>query len=142
MPAPVTRTKGTQFQIGDGAAVEAFLTVGRVHNVGEVKRTRETVDVTTHDSPGDSKEFISGLRDGGSVQIQYRVATDAGQAAIAAADDDGDPHNFRVVYPNAMGWTFSGIVTEYGVAESGVEGVLNGSATVKVSGVPAFGAIG
>ncbi len=139
MPAPITRTKGTLLKIGDGAAPQAFLTVGRVFSIGEVKKTRETIDVTTHDSPGDFREFIGGIRDGGTIAIQYRFApTDAGQAALEAAAEDGEVHSFQIVFPAAIGkrWDVSAVVTESGTSEAPVEGVLNGMATIKVSGVP------
>lgn len=139
MPAAATRSKGTTFQIGDGVTpTEGFLAVGRVFSVGEVKRTRETIDITSHDSPGDFKEFVGGMRDAGTVQVQYRFApSEAGQAALTAADD-GNVHNFRIVYPAPVNkrWAFAGIVTELSAGEAPVDGVLNGTATIKISGLP------
>jgi predicted secreted protein len=140
------KSKGTLFQVGDGNPVpgaETFLTIGRVFNIGEVKTTRETIDVTTHDSPDDFKEFIGGLRDAGSVAIQYRTnPDDAGQAELQDVADSDERRNFRIVFPQlGYRWAFSAIVTETGTAESSVEGVLNGATTVKISGRPVWEAV-
>lgn len=143
MPAAVTRTRGTVFKIGDGATPEVFLSVGRVFSIGEVKRTRDTIDVTTHDSAGDYKEFIGGVLDAGNVQVQYRFAPgDAGQAALQTADD-GLAHNFRIEFPAPVlkRWAFAAVVTEMGTSEAGVDGVLNGSATLKITGAPVLEAV-
>lgn len=133
------KTKGTLLKIGDGATPEVFLTVGKVFSVGEVKGTRDTEDVTTHDSPDDAREFISKLIDYGAIAIQYRYKlAEAGQDALSDAFDDGELHNFQIVFPTAVGaqWTFAAIVTEYGTGDSPVDGVLNGMASLKISGKP------
>jgi predicted secreted protein len=136
--------KGTLLKIGDGninPGPEAFLTVGRVFRVGEVKGTRETIDVTAHDSPGNVKEFIASLIEYGAVNVEYRFRSgEAGQDALKAAWDDGLVHNFRIVFPATVGkrWAIAAIVTEHGISEAAVDGVLNGTATLKISGEPSL----
>ena len=130
-------SKGTLLKIGDKAVPENFLTVGRITSVGEVKRTRETQDATAHDSPGEYREFIPGLRDVGEITVRGQMKkADAGQAALEAAEADGDPHAFQIVFPPRLGkrWVFNALVIEFGTAEAEVEGILNYTATLKVTG--------
>jgi predicted secreted protein len=139
MPSPATPTRGTTLSIGDGAEPEVFLHVGRVFSVGEVKPTMETIDVTDHDSPAGYREHIAGLRDGGNVEVQYRfVGGEAGQAALQAAHNDGQVRKYRITFPEAVGkrGSLAALVTASGTSEAPVEGVLNGTATLKISGQP------
>jgi predicted secreted protein len=137
MPAPVSRTKGTLLKIGDGGSPEAFLSVGRIFNVGELAGERERIEVTTHDSPGDAKEYLGGTIDYGNQDFQYRYSpTDPGQVAVEAKFDSGEAVNVQVVYPNGKRRSYTGIVIRYATSEAPVDGVLNGSFRLAVSSKP------
>lgn len=139
---PDSLTRGTLLQIGDGnidPGPEGFLTVGRLFNVGEVKGTRSVEDVTAHDSPGRADEFLGDALNFGTTPIEYRFrAPEPGQDALKAAFEDGELHNFRIVYPNTAGkrWAGAAIVIEHSVSEAPVKGVLNGRVLLQWSGKP------
>lgn len=113
--------------------------------------SRETIDVTPHDSGGDGwREFIGGLRDGGELTIECNMdpRTDSGShmhtgnlrgAFDASADTTGNTPQWQIVFgASALAtWQFYGIVTNMGPSAP-VDGVLGLSITVKVSSTVDF----
>ncbi|MCI0687121.1 MAG: hypothetical protein L0Y54_07800, partial [Sporichthyaceae bacterium] len=64
---------GTVLKRGDGGSPENFTAIGRSTSISGPGLSRETLDVTAHDSPDQWREFQGGLRDGGelTVDINY-----------------------------------------------------------------------
>ncbi len=122
-----------------GPAGGTLVKMAELLNVNPPRRSRETIDATTHDSPGGAQEFIaSGIYDPGEVSgsINY-IAGSAGDDALIAAVTDGVIRDFKIVAKSASDTedlTFSGFVTEYGVDDLPVEGKQTASFTIKVSG--------
>jgi len=122
-----------------------YETIANVTNIGGPARTRETIDVTAHDSPGQWMEFIGGLKDGGelSLDINYDPAE-----ATHDLDDDFDddaPRNYQVVIlpgtDDEYTWTVKGIMTELS-DEFPYDDKMARTMTVKVSGKPTLVATG
>lgn len=130
-------TFGTELHMGPSGG--ALVKVAELLTVNPPKRSRDTIDVTTHDSPAGAMEFIAaGVYDPGEVsgQINY-VAGNAGDDAFVAAIADGTLRDFKIVAKAATGTenlTFAGFVTEYGVDDMPVDGKQTASFSIKVSG--------
>lgn len=122
--------------------------VGRLTSISLPDRSRDEVDDTDMSSGGDM-EFIPGLRDGGSVTLEGRLATgvagDAGMDAIEsnyAATGDAAIAEMVISLPDkpATGtapapttYTFDGFVTEIN-GDIPFDDQMTFSVTVKVSG--------
>lgn len=135
---------GTLFQRGDDAGA-IFTTIAGVTNISGPQRKRETIDVTSHDSPDQWMEFIGGLKDGGeiSLDINYNPADDTHDL-----DDDFDDdalRSYRVVLlpdtEDEFTWTISGVMTELS-DEFPYDDKMSRSMTIKVSGKPTLVATG
>lgn len=122
-----------------------FETIANVTNIGGPERTRETIDVTSHDSPGGWMEFIGGLKDGGelSCDINYDPAE-----VTHDIDDDFDdtaPRNWQIVIlpdtEDEHTWSIKGILTNVG-DEFPYDDKMGRSITIKVSGKPTLAATG
>jgi hypothetical protein len=75
--------------------------ISGLRGINGPQEEKALVDVTDHDSGGD-REYIPGLRDGGTVDLEMLVeVTDSGQQALWA--NYGDPANnlaaFEVIVP-------------------------------------------
>lgn len=58
--------------------------IGGCTSIGLPERSKEEVEITSHDSQG-WREFVAGLRDGGTVALTCRLRpSDEGQRALAA----------------------------------------------------------
>lgn len=131
MTKAAKRSVGTIIKIGLNAIAD-------LSSIGSPSITREEIDVTTLDSQGEYREFIGGFKDGGEVPISgFFVPSDVGQAAVYAALESGDVQSFEIIYPAALGatWSFDGIVTAFNVTAE-LEEAVGFEATIKVSGKP------
>lgn len=130
-----SRSVGTVFNIDDQK-------VGGLSSISGVEISSETTDVTALDNTTGYKEFLGGFKDGGEISLEgFLDGDDAGQDAMYAAMDDQEEHNFSIVFPKAIGktWTFKGIVTKFSTSVALSDGIKF-SASVKVSGKPSLAA--
>lgn len=128
---------GTELWMGPAGGT--LVKVAELLSVNPPRRSRDTIDVTTHDSPGGAQEFITGgIYDPGEVSgsIHY-IAGSAGDDAMIEAVTDGVERDLKIVVKAATSTedlTFSGFCTEYGVDDLPTDGKQTASFTFKVSG--------
>ena len=117
----------------------ATLAVAELLDFSPPKPSRDTIDATTHDSPGGAEEVIAeGTYDPGELTLEMNyIARSAGDTALTTALIGGALQNIKMSVKTAIGtedWTFSGYLTEYGPDAQPVKGKQTATATVKVSG--------
>lgn len=130
---------GTQF-LRDTTGAGAFSVIANVTDISGPSRSRESIEVTAHDSPDKYREFIKGLKDGGEVEITLNY--DPGAASHTALDADFEEDDLRdyqvVILPGDADehtWEFSALITDLG-DEYPTEGQMERTATFKISGKP------
>jgi predicted secreted protein len=131
---------GTQFKRGNGATpTEAFTTIANVTNISGPERTRDTIEVTSHDSPGQWKEFLGGLKDGGELSLDINYDPAETTHDLDDDFDDVDPRNYKIVIlpgtDDEHTWSIKGILTKLG-DEFPSDDKMARSLTVKVTGKP------
>lgn len=137
---------GTLFQrattITPGTTYE---TIANVTNVSGPARSRETIDVTSHDSPGQWMEFVGGLKDGGEISLDINYDPSEATHDLDDDFDDSAARNYRIVIlpgtDDEYTWTFKGIMTAL-EDEFPYDDKMARSMTVKVSGKPILTATG
>lgn len=116
-----------------------FETIANVTSIGGPERTRETIDVTAHDSPDGWMEFIGGLKDGGELTCEINYDPAETTHDIDDDFDDTTPRNWQVVIlpetEDEHTWAISGILTNVG-DEFPYDDKMARSITIKVSGKP------
>ena len=75
MATGAVSAQGTLLKIGDGASTEAFTLVPEVIDVSAPDVKTDLLEATSHDSPGGFKEWIAGLRDGGTIPVKFNYIT-------------------------------------------------------------------
>ncbi len=131
---------GTLFQRATGDAPgTTYETIANVTNIGGPERTRETIDVTAHDSPGQWMEFVGGLKNGGEISLDINYDPSETTHDLDDDFDDTVPRNYRIVIlPDTADehtWQISGILTNLG-DEFPYDDRMQRSMTVKVTGKP------
>jgi predicted secreted protein len=122
-----------------------FETVANVTSISGPSRSRETIDVTAHDSPGGWMEFLGGLKDGGelSLDINYDPAEDTHD--LDDDFDDTEPRNYQIVIlpgtEDEWTWSIKGILTGL-EDEFPYDDKMSRSMTIKVSGKPTLAPTG
>lgn len=93
--------------------------------------TTERVDVTDFDTVGNSREYIGGLSEEQplSFELHYQPGN-AVQEAIRAANAAGAVKQFQLVFGevadiNPETYTFSALITSYGIPRGPIEGKLS-----------------
>ena len=131
---------GTRFQRGDDAGT-SFQTIANVTSISGPSRTRETIDVTAHDSADGYMEYLGGLRDGGEVTLDLNYDPDETTHTVLDTDFDADdnPREYRVVLnpdqDDEYTWNFSAIITDLS-DEFPYDDKMSRSATFKITGKP------
>ncbi|MFD6421705.1 phage tail tube protein [Streptomyces sp. NPDC060198] len=136
---PGTDAFGTQFR-RDSTGSGSYTTIANVSDISGPSRSREAIEVTSHDSPNKYREFIKGLKDGGEVEITINY--DPGSPSHTALDADfeeDDLRNYQVVLlpgePDEHTWEFAALITDLG-DEFPTDDKAERTATFKVSGKP------
>lgn len=130
-----SQSVGTKFLI-DGKAV------GGLSSIGGVEISADSTDVTAMDNTSGYKEYLGGFKDGGDVPLEgFMDGADEGQAAMYAALEDQKVHQCSIVFPEAIGktWSFPGVVTKFATSAQ-VGDAVKFSSAVKVAGKPTLAA--
>jgi len=128
---------GTELRRGDGATpTEAFTAIAEATSISGPGLSRETIDVTTHQSPDQWMEFIGGLKDGGEVEVEVNYDP-AKHDELVADLDDSAPRNYEIAWPTTPEtvWSFSAVMTGF-EPEGPYDDKLTATITFKVTGKP------
>lgn len=127
---------GVKLQRGDALSPEQFTTIADVTSLTLPSLSRETLDVTSHDSPDGWMEFLGGLKDPGEVSADVNYQPSAHDLLVADFEDD-EPRNYQIVFPDddQTTWSFSAILTGF-EPEAPYDDKATASLTWKVSGKP------
>ena len=127
---------GVQLQRGDGAATETFTPIADITSLNPPGMSRETIDVTSHDSPDAWMEFLGSVKDGGEVSADINYQPSLHDVLVADFDDSA-PRNYRVVFPDEdqTTWGFKALITGF-ESEMPYDDKASASLTWKVSGKP------
>lgn len=125
---------GTQLLRGDGGTPEIFTAIANVTSISGPGLSRETIDVTAHDSPDGWMEFVGGLKDAGEVSADINYDPSKHDTLVADFDDD-EPRNYQLVFPDGTTWSFAAILTGF-EPEAPYDDKLAASLTFKVTGKP------
>lgn len=131
---------GTEGSIAYGATLTlATSAIGEITNIGGIELTADTVEMTNHDSEDRYREFLQGLRDGGSFTVEgNHVGDDVGQVAIMTQFHEDAPAAAVFTMADGASWTADVIVTAYKPGDAPVDDKIAFSATFKVTGKPVY----
>lgn len=131
---------GLRFQVGDGQTPETFTDVAEVKDFTGPSVTQETEDVTHHGSPGNWRERIPTLLDGGEISFTLNYIPtdsthDATDGLLSDLEAQTAARNFKVTWPdtNQTLWEMSGIVTNF-EPQGPVDGAFEAEVTIEVTG--------
>lgn len=135
--------KGTQIYIADAGGT-VYSRIAQLMDVAMPGYKSAKVEITNQDSPNRMKEYISGLRDGTEMELEY-LWTPAIMAILNALD--GYTRNIRVVYPAADGTEpsastdvprhdFQAVIQDTTEGDAPVEGKMTGKFKLVVTSLP------
>jgi predicted secreted protein len=119
-------------------------------NISGPSMSAEEIDVSSHDSDGNFREFVAGFLDAGEISLEGNLSTAAqGAAVLSAAFNDRAQRQFHIVFPKlvststAIGdcsalylrWKFDGTITGVETAAP-YDDKATFSSTIRITGAP------
>ena len=133
---------GTKLQIGDGATSESFSDIAELNDIVPPNMTKDSIDITNHSSADRYREFMAGMKDGGTVSFKgnwlpNNATHDENTGVLESFNDDVN-HNWRLVLPDSAGtFSFAGHLTSLNM-ETPLTAQATISGSIKISGKPTF----
>lgn len=104
---------GTSFERESDSSSGVYTAIAEINSISGPTMSRDTIDVTSLDSTGGYKEFITGFRDAGQVTLSMNFTLDTyEQMRLDFVADDAV--NYQIVLPDTGNTTlsFAAFVTE------------------------------
>ena len=135
-------TNYSQAQRGQGttlAKTGSQYRIAEVTKIGAFGVKRNMLDVTSHDSPGNADDWISGLISGGDLKITANlIRTDTSGQMQAITDMlSGAKTSYTITLPTGSTWVATMACSEYQVNDD-VKKELTLDLSFKVSGQPVW----
>ena len=123
--------------------------IAELTNISGPTMGADEIDVSSHDSTGSYRSFVSGFLDAGEISLEGNLTVDGGVGTLVDYFNARGTHHFHVLFPatgtstglnaNQSGhylrWIFSGQITGVETAAP-YDDKASFSATVRVSGQP------
>jgi len=133
---------GTILQMGDGATSETFTAIAELTEINPPQMSKDSIEVSNHSSPSRYREFLAGMKDGGTVSgkgnwLPNNATHDENTGLLESFTDDSN-HNWKLVLPDSLGtFSFVGHLTSFNPETPlTAQGAL--SFSIKISGKPSF----
>lgn len=133
MASTAISAQGTTVQIDTTTPGTPDTAIANVFSFSGFDGEASEIDVTNLTST--AKEFRLGLKDYGGFSIEFHPDySDSGQDTLRAAGVAGTQKTFRVTLPDSTTLTFAGFVKNADSVSGGIDAVLTGSASIKITG--------
>lgn len=121
-----------------------FGEIGHLRRVGLSGMETEDIDVTTMTSEDAFREFVSGLTDGGEIEMDIVYEKDTFDAIFGDLGEQhgtgaSDLQDYTVTFPDGSTFVARGYLKSLAV-DSPMDDAIEGTASLKISGKPTFNA--
>lgn len=128
---------GTLFELrSTGGSPYTWTAAAEILTISGPDISAEEIDVTSLDSTGGYKEYITGLRDGGQVTLEMNwISGNAQQGLLRDRVDDDTRFTYRIKWPDSPQTiaTFAAVVSSFSMnTEAG--SAITASVALRISG--------
>lgn len=116
--------------------------VGALKSIGGIELSADTLDVSDLGNSDGFREFLQGFKDAGEVPLSgFFDGADVGQDEIYSLFDSGEIVDCSIVFPSAIGktWSFKAVATKFATSVD-LDDAITFEASLKVSGKPTLAA--
>ena len=108
--------------------------IAEINSISGPSMTRDTIDVTSLDSTGGYREFITGFRDGGTVSLTMNFTRETYDLMLFDFESN-DAQSYEIILPDAdvTSFEFCGLVTELPL-EIPTDDKVTANVTIKITG--------
>lgn len=133
-----TRTMGTTLTKTKSGDESTDTKIANLTSIGEIGVESEEIDTTDLDSPNNYKEFIAGSKDAGEVSLSGYIKDEANVEIMLSLAESQTVEEWTVKYPSGAKWVFKAFVKSFKDGEKSTDGVASFTATLRISGRPAY----
>jgi predicted secreted protein len=139
---------GTIVRMSTASAIAANATsagIADLTNISGPSMSAEEIDVSSHDSTSNFREFVSGFLDGGEVSLEGNLTLAGGADTLVTAFNDREERYIQIAFPATgtstadanvrLRWQFKGTVTGVETAAP-YDDKASFGASVRISGAP------
>jgi hypothetical protein len=131
--------QGVELRVGaTTAATTATILLGGMTNIPAPPFTRGFVDVTAHDSPGGTREFIADLKDPGELSCTLNwTPGNATHDVLIEMMAEAEPRFFTITWPMvspSVTCEFNALLTGFEPSGEADGGQLTASVTLRITG--------
>lgn len=125
---------GTEFRRWNTTS-DVWEAIAEINSITGPGSTRDTIDVTSLDSTGGYREFITGFRDAGTVRLDMNFTRSTYEIMLTDFESD-TAVNYEILLPDVENSTleFQGLVTEVPLTIP-PDDKITASVTIKITGV-------
>lgn len=120
---------------------DVWVKIANLKNITPPNVTRDEIETTDHDSNG-WKEFIGGLKDGGTMPFSINVNNEANVSKMYELAESGVNVNWRITVPTKPKQfivTLVGFVKSFNLEALDSPNAVTASGEIRCSGQPSFG---
>lgn len=133
MASTAINAQGATLEVDVAVAGTPDTAISNIKSFSGFDGEASEIDVTNLDST--AKEYRAGLQDFGSFSLEWNPDySDAGQNNVRSAQASGAVKTFLLTLPNGTTAQFAGIVKNAQAISGGVDAVLDGSVSIKITG--------
>lgn len=133
MPSTAIKAQGSTLQVDTSTPGTPDTAIANLKSFSGFDGEASEIDVSNLSST--SKEFQIGLTDSGTFSLEWHPDySDSGQNAVRSAQATGSVKAFLLTLPNGSTAAFDGLVKSAGAISGGVDGVVDGSVSIKITG--------
>lgn len=126
---------GTKFKREDSPGAGTFTEIARITSI-EDSKSKDAVEVSALDSTNKVREFISGFRDSGTVNLEMNFLFTTNYDILNGDYDSNSNFKYQIVANDSNETTieFDAIVTDLTMSASSMDAVATASCTLKRTG--------
>ena len=134
MPSNAVTGVGTEFRRWGGSTNPNWVNISEINSITGPGMSRDTIDVTSLDSTGGYREFITGFRNAGTITLAMNFTRATYE--IMLNDFESDVHQNYEIYlsdPEHTSLEFQGLVTELPLSIP-ADDKITADVTIQISG--------
>lgn len=136
MPSNAFSGVGTKFmrRVGSGSSSDDWTQMAEVNSITGPNKSKATIDVTSLDSVGGYREFITSFRDSGEVTLNMNFTLDSYDDMNADFESESS-NDYQIILPDTGNTTFdfTGFVTSISMAVP-LDDKVSSDVTIKITG--------
>lgn len=133
---------GVELRLGNTASPTVYTKIGEVRSISGPEISASLVDATSLDSTGGFKEYIAGIKEGGSVSFEFNYDKDDTpqntlRDRIVQATQTARSYQIAIPYSPEQTITFDALVESYSLSFA-PEDPVGGTISLKMTGDPTW----